>query len=55
MSRLRNRFLVLWPLEILIGQQILYSMGLVTHNERYYHPLNALPELHCIAGFVLNG
>jgi hypothetical protein len=54
MSCLRSCHLVLWSLETLTGQQRFYGTRLVTQNIRYYHPLNVVPEVGCIAGFVLN-
>jgi hypothetical protein len=52
MSSSRSRYLVLWSLETLTGQQRLYGMRLVTRRGRYYHPLSVLPEADCITGFV---
>jgi len=51
---LRSRHLVLWLLGTLTGQQRFYGTGLVTQKGRYYHPLNVLHEVGCIAGFVIN-
>jgi C4-dicarboxylate-specific signal transduction histidine kinase len=38
----------------LTGQQRLYDIGPVTQNKGYYHSLSIIPEVGCIAGFVLN-
>jgi hypothetical protein len=54
MFGLKSRYLILWSLEILSGQQRFHSMGLLMRKERYYHPLSVLPKVVCIVGFVLN-
>lgn len=53
MFGLKSRYLILWSLGILSGQQRFHSMGLLMRKERYYHPLSILPEIDCIIGFVL--
>jgi len=54
MSCLRSRYLVLWSLETLTGHHRFYGTGLVTQNERYYHPLGIMSGVGYIAGFVLS-
>ena len=41
-------------LETLSSQQRFHDTRLITQNGRYYHLLSILPEVGCIAGFVLN-
>jgi hypothetical protein len=54
MFSLRSRHLILWSLEILTGQYRFYGMRLITQKRIYYHPLNVLLEVGCIANFILN-
>ena len=51
-SNSRSRYLVLWLLETLTGQQKLYGTGLLTQKERFYHSLSVLSKAGCIGGFV---
>jgi hypothetical protein len=53
-SCLRSHRLLLWSLGTLSGQQRFYGTRLVTRKRRYYQPLSLLPEIVCIAAFVLN-
>jgi hypothetical protein len=54
MSCSMSRYLILWSLKTLTGQQRFYSMGLVTRKEGYYHLLSVLLETSCITSFILN-
>jgi len=53
-SCLRSRYLVLWSLGTLTGQQRFYGTRLVAQKGRYYQLLSVTPKTGCIADFDIN-